>query len=101
RGGNLGAAVIYELHIGTFTPGGTFMSAIGRLDYLKDLGVTHVEVMPVAEFSGSRGWGYDGVDLYAPQHKYGTPDDLKRLVDAAHASGLAMVLDVVYNHLGP
>jgi maltooligosyltrehalose trehalohydrolase len=97
----LGSAVIYELHVGTFTPGGTFDSAIDRLEHLVDLGVTHVELMPVAEFSGVRGWGYDGVDLYAPHSAYGGPDGLKRLVDACHRRGLAVLLDVVYNHLGP
>ncbi len=93
--------VIYELHVGTFTPGGTFDDAIERLPDLVALGVTHVELMPVAEFSGTRGWGYDGVDLFAPHHAYGGPDGLKRLVDAAHRQGLAVLLDVVYNHLGP
>jgi maltooligosyltrehalose trehalohydrolase len=97
----LADAIIYELHIGTFTPGGTFDSAIARLDELVELGVTHLELLPVAEFSGDRGWGYDGVQLYAPHHAYGGPDGLKRLVDAAHARGLAVLLDVVYNHLGP
>jgi len=97
----LGSAVIYELHVGTFTPEGTFDSAIDRLDDLVDLGVTHVELMPVAEFSGKRGWGYDGVDLYAPHHAYGGPDGLKGLVDACHQRGLAVLVDVVYNHLGP
>jgi maltooligosyltrehalose trehalohydrolase len=97
----LSSAVIYELHIGTFTPAGTFDAAADRLDYLQDLGVTHVEVMPVAEFSGTRGWGYDGVDLYAPHHSYGGPDAMKRFVDAAHGRGLGVILDVVYNHLGP
>lgn len=97
----LSAAVIYELHIGTFTAEGTFLAAIDRLDDLVDLGISHVELMPVAEFSGSRGWGYDGVDLYAPHHAYGGPEALKRLVDACHARGLAVILDVVYNHLGP
>ncbi len=97
----LSSAIIYELHIGTFTPGGTFTSAIERLDYLLSLGVTHLEIMPVAEFSGPWGWGYDGVDLYAPHHAYGSPDDLKRLVNACHQKGLAVILDVVYNHLGP
>jgi maltooligosyltrehalose trehalohydrolase len=97
----LSSAVIYELHIGTFTPGGAFESAIERLGYLKELGVTHVEIMPVAEFPGDRGWGYDGVDLFAPHHAYGGPDALKKLVDAAHREGLAVILDVVYNHLGP
>jgi maltooligosyltrehalose trehalohydrolase len=97
----LASAVIYELHLGTFTPEGTFLSAIGKLDHLVELGITHVELMPVNEFSGNRGWGYDGVDLFAPHHVYGIPDDLKKLVDACHARGLAMILDVVYNHLGP
>ena len=97
----LSSAIVYELHVGTFTPQGTFIAAIDQLDYLVDLGVTHIELMPAAEFSGTRGWGYDGVDLYAPHHAYGEPDDLKRLVDASHAIGLAVILDVVYNHLGP
>jgi len=97
----LASAVIYELHIGTFTPDGTFDAAIAQLDHLVALGVTHVEVMPVAQFPGARGWGYDGVDLYAPQNTYGGPDGLKRLVDACHVRGLAALLDVVYNHLGP
>jgi maltooligosyltrehalose trehalohydrolase len=97
----LETGVIYELHVGTFTPGGTFESAVERLPDLVDLGVTHVELMPVAEFSGTRGWGYDGVDLFAPHHAYGGPIGLKRLVDAAHRHGLAVLLDVVYNHLGP
>ena len=101
RAGPLSAAVIYELHLGTFTPDGTFDAAIERLDYLVDLGITHVELMPVVEFPGLRGWGYDGVDLYAPHHGYGGPDGLKRLVNACHARGLAVLLDVVYNHLGP
>ena len=94
-------ALIYELHIGTFTAAGTFEAAIERLDYLAGLGVTHVELMPVAEAPGLRGWGYDGVDLYAPHHGYGGPEGLKRLVDACHARGMAVLLDVVYNHLGP
>jgi maltooligosyltrehalose trehalohydrolase len=97
----LSSAVIYELHIGTFTLAGTFESAIERLSDLADLGITHVELMPVAEFSGNRGWGYDGVDLYAPHHAYGGPHALKRLVDKCHAQGLAVILDVVYNHFGP
>ncbi len=99
--GPLSAAMLYELHIGTFTPAGTFEAAIERLDHLVELGITHVELMPVAEFSGIRGWGYDGVDLYAPHHGYGGPEGLKRLVNAAHSKGLAVLLDVVYNHLGP
>ena len=95
------ATAVYELHIGTFTNEGTFDAAIGRLDHLAGLGVDTVELMPVAEFPGRRGWGYDGVHLWAPQSSYGGPDGLKRFVDAAHAKGLAVVLDVVYNHLGP
>ena len=94
-------AVVYELHVGTFTPEGTFEAAIERLDYLVSLGITAVELLPVNEFSGDRGWGYDGVDLYAPHHAYGGPEGLKRLVDACHAKELAVILDVVYNHLGP
>ncbi|MDE1177788.1 MAG: malto-oligosyltrehalose trehalohydrolase [Edaphobacter sp.] len=97
----LSSGVIYELHIGTFTPGGTFDSAISKLKYLADLGVTHVELMPVAEFPGDFGWGYDGVALFATRHQYGGPDGLKRFVDACHANGLAVLLDVVYNHFGP
>lgn len=97
----LESAIIYELHVGTFTAAGTFLSAIERLDYLKDLGVTHIELMPVAEFPGDHGWGYDGVNLYAPHHAYGGPDGLKQFVNACHCHGLAVVLDVVYNHLGP
>ena len=97
----LAAAVIYELHVGTFSPAGTFDGAIDKLDELADLGVSAVEIMPVATFPGSRGWGYDGVNLWAPHEGYGGPDGLKRLVDACHARHLAVVLDVVYNHLGP
>jgi maltooligosyltrehalose trehalohydrolase len=97
----LSSAVLYELHIGTFTPQGTFIGAMDKLDYLVQLGITHIELMPMAEFSGIRGWGYDGVDLYAPHHTYGKPDDLKQLVNACHNRGLAVILDVVYNHLGP
>ena len=97
----LSSGLIYELHLGTFTREGTFFSTIERLDHLVSLGVTHVEFMPVVEFSGNHGWGYDGVDLFAPHHAYGTPDDLKKLVDACHVRGLAVLLDVVYNHLGP
>jgi len=94
-------AVIYELHVGCFTPAGTFMAAIERLDDLVALGVTAIELMPLADFAGRRGWGYDGVLLFAPEAAYGTPDDLKRLVAAAHARGLMVLLDVVYNHFGP
>ncbi len=97
----LASAIIYELHVGTFTKAGTFLSLIERLDYLVALGITHIELMPVNEFSGAWGWGYDGVDLYSPHHEYGRPDDLKALVDACHAKGLAVLLDVVYNHFGP
>jgi maltooligosyltrehalose trehalohydrolase len=97
----LSSALIYELHIGTFTQEGTFDSAISRLDHLLELGVTHVELLPVQEFSGDWGWGYDTVDLFAPHHIYGAPDGLKRLIDACHRHGLAVLLDVVYNHLGP
>ncbi len=97
----LPSAVIYELHIGTFTPQGTFLSAIECLDHLVQLGISHVELMPVNQFSGALGWGYDGVDLFAPHRAYGTPDELKQLIDACHAKGLAVLLDVVYNHLGP
>jgi maltooligosyltrehalose trehalohydrolase len=98
---SLSSAIIYELHLGTFTASGTFLSAIEKLEHLVSLGVTHVELMPVVEFSGNRGWGYDGVDLFAPHHALGAPDDLKKLVNACHARGLAVILDVVYNHLGP
>ena len=94
-------AVVYELHVGTFTRPGTFAAAIERLDDLVDLGITAIELMPVADFPGRRNWGYDGVLWFAPDASYGTPDDLKRLVDAAHARGLMMLLDVVYNHFGP
>jgi maltooligosyltrehalose trehalohydrolase len=97
----LSSAIIYELHIGTFTPEGTFASAIDRLPHLVKLGITHVELMPVNEFSGDWGWGYDGVDLFAPHHAYGGPDGLKQFVNACHSAGLAVLLDVVYNHLGP
>ena len=92
---------IYELHVGTFTPEGTFDAAIERLPDLKELGITAIELMPVAEFPGRRNWGYDGVDLYAPSSAYGGPEGLRRLVDAAHAIGLGVLLDVVYNHFGP
>jgi len=99
--GPLSSAMLYELHIGTFTPAGTFEAAIEHLDHLVERGITHVELLPVAEFPGVRGWGYDGVDLYAPHHAYGGSEGLKRLVNTAHSKGLAVLLDVVYNHLGP
>ncbi len=93
--------VLYEMHVGTFTPEGTWEAASRELQELARLGVTVVEMMPVAEFPGRFGWGYDGVDLFAPYHLYGEPDDLRRFVDRAHASGLGVILDVVYNHFGP
>jgi len=93
--------VIYELHVGTFTPEGTFAAAQEKLGYLAQLGVTAVEIMPVAQFGGRRGWGYDGVLLYAPHNAYGTPDEMRAFVDAAHGHGLMVLLDVVYNHFGP
>ena len=101
RGLELRDYVIYELHIGTFTREGTFDAAIAKLDYLKQLGISVVEIMPIAAFPGARNWGYDGVSPYAVQASYGGPDGLKRLVEAAHARGLGVMLDVVYNHLGP
>jgi maltooligosyltrehalose trehalohydrolase len=97
----LSSAILYELHIGTFTQEGTFDSAIARLDYLFQLGITHIEIMPVASFPGDRGWGYDGVSLFAVTENYGGADALKRFVDACHARGLSVLLDVVYNHFGP
>ena len=93
--------IIYELHTGTFTPEGTFDAAAERIPYLKELGVTAIELMPVAQFPGTRNWGYDGVYPYAAQSSYGGPEGLARLIDALHEAGLAAVLDVVYNHLGP
>ncbi len=94
-------AAIYELHVGTFSPQGTFAGVEQRLEYLADLGVTAIELMPVADFPGARNWGYDGVFPFAPDSRYGRPDDLKRLVQAAHGMGLMVFLDVVYNHFGP
>jgi maltooligosyltrehalose trehalohydrolase len=93
--------VLYELHVGTFTREGTFDAVIPRLAGLRELGVTAIELMPVAEYPGERGWGYDGVHAFAPHHAYGGPEGLARLVDAAHAAGLGVMLDVVYNHIGP
>jgi len=95
------AKVIYEMHVGTFTQGGTFAVAAEKLPKLADLGINVIEVMPVNEFPGTFGWGYDGVDIWAPSHLYGTPDDMRRFVDTAHNLGLAVILDVVYNHFGP
>jgi len=94
-------AVIYELHVGTFSPEGTFAGVARKLDHLADLGVTAVELMPVGQFGGRRGWGYDGVLMYAPHAAYGSPDDLKVLVDAVHERGMMILLDVIYNHFGP
>ncbi len=93
--------VIYELHVGTFTSLGSYLAIIDHFDHLIRLGITVVELMPIADFPGTRNWGYDGVALYAPCHSYGTPDDLRYLINAAHQAGLSVVLDAVYNHLGP
>jgi malto-oligosyltrehalose trehalohydrolase len=93
--------VLYETHVGAFTPEGTFRAATERLDHLVELGVTAVELMPLADFPGARNWGYDGVLLFAPDASYGRPEDLKAFVDAAHRKGLMAFLDVVYNHFGP
>ena len=101
QGHSLSDFVIYELHVGTFTPEGTFDAAAERLPELLSLGITAIELMPVAEFPGARNWGYDGVQHYAPHHAYGGPDGLRRLVNAAHGHGIGVVLDVVYNHVGP
>jgi maltooligosyltrehalose trehalohydrolase len=101
RGIEPGRHVLYELHVGTFTPEGTWDAAAAWLPYLADVGITTLELMPVAEFDGRAGWGYDGVNLFAPFHHYGTPDDMRRFVDRAHAAGIAVILDVVYNHFGP
>ena len=101
EGVQLRGQIIYELHIGTFTAAGTFDAAIDKLEYLQQLGITAIEILPVAECPGQRNWGYDGVQLFAPYHVYGDHEGLKRLVDAAHQHGIAVVLDVVYNHLGP
>ncbi|WP_431884575.1 malto-oligosyltrehalose trehalohydrolase [Micromonospora wenchangensis] len=100
-GRQLPGSILYELHIGTFTPQGTFDAAIDRLDHLVDLGVDLIELLPVNAFNGEHNWGYDGVCWFAPHEPYGGPDGLKRLVDAAHAKGLGVILDVVYNHFGP
>src|ERR1700722_19677060 len=93
--------VIYECHIGTFTPEGTFQAAIEKLPHLSSLGITAIELMPLADWAGERNWGYDGVMLFAPSRSYGCPDDLRALIDACHAHGIAVILDVVFNHLGP
>lgn len=101
KGVRMEEAILYELHVGTATPEGTFESVIPKLPELRALGITVLELLPVASFPGTRNWGYDGVSLFAPSEIYGGPDGLRRLVDAAHAKGLAVVLDVVFNHLGP
>ncbi len=100
-GASIEGQVVYEMHVGTFTRAGTFQAATEQIGELARLGITAIELMPVAEFEGRFGWGYDGVDLYAPTHLYGTPDQLRQFVDTAHAHGVAVVLDAVYNHLGP
>jgi maltooligosyltrehalose trehalohydrolase len=101
QGPPLTGAVIYEMHVGTFTSKGTFDAAAEKLEYLYKLGITHVEVMPVAEAAGNRGWGYDGVDLFATSSCYGGPNGFKRFINAAHKQGIGVILDVVYNHFGP
>jgi maltooligosyltrehalose trehalohydrolase len=101
RGRPLRELVLYELHLGTFTPEGTWRSAMEQLPELARCGITMIELMPVADFPGEFGWGYDGVDLFAPSRLYGTPDDARRFIDRAHALGIAVILDVVYNHVGP
>lgn len=101
RGAVLDGQVIYEIHAGTFTPEGTWQAAEAQLAELSALGITVIELMPIADFAGRFGWGYDGVNLWAPSRLYGRPDDLRRFVDRAHATGLAVILDVVYNHFGP
>jgi maltooligosyltrehalose trehalohydrolase len=93
--------IVYELHVGTFTEEGSFEAVIPRLNDLHDLGITALEIMPVGQFPGERNWGYDGAYPFAVQNSYGGPQGLKRLVDACHGRGLAVILDVVYNHLGP
>jgi len=101
RGVSGDGQVLYEMHVGTFTPEGTWRAAMAQLPALRDIGITVIEMMPVADFAGRFGWGYDGVNLYAPTRLYGTPDDLRAFIDRAHALGLGVILDVVYNHMGP
>jgi maltooligosyltrehalose trehalohydrolase len=101
KGISLKGQVLSEIHLGTFTPEGTYAAAAEKLSLLKEVGITAVEVMPVAEYAGSYGWGYDGVQLYAPTRNHGTPDDFRRFVDVAHGLGMGVILDVVYNHFGP
>src|SRR5690606_21098982 len=100
-GVKLPGQVLYELHVATITPEGTWAAAIENLDHLRDVGVTLIEVMPLAEFQGDFGWGYDGVYWYAPTRLYGQPDDFRAFVDAAHQKGIGVILDAVYNHFGP
>ena len=92
--------MLYELHVGTFTPEGTLRAAARELGELARIGITVIEMMPIADFPGEFGWGYDGVDFFAPAHQYGSPDDLRAFVDHAHSLGLSVILDVVYNHFG-
>ncbi|HEY7159642.1 MAG TPA: alpha-amylase family glycosyl hydrolase, partial [Acidobacteriota bacterium] len=101
HGASLKDAIIYELHVGSFTDEGTFAAAAERLPYLQQLGITCIELMPVADFPGNRNWGYDGVTPFAPARCYGDPDDLRKFVDTAHRFGIAVLMDVVYNHFGP
>jgi len=101
RGVKMRGQIVYEMHIGTFTPEGTWRAAAEQLAELARIGITVIEMMPIADFPGNFGWGYDGVDLFAPTRLYGTPDDLRAFVDRAHSLGLAVILDVVYNHFGP
>ncbi|MGE0457194.1 MAG: malto-oligosyltrehalose trehalohydrolase [Bauldia sp.] len=101
KGGGIAGQIIYEIHVGTFTPEGTWAAAAEKLPLLKEIGITLIEMMPVADFPGRFGWGYDGVNLFAPCRLYGTPDDLRRFVNAAHRLGIGVILDVVYNHFGP
>jgi maltooligosyltrehalose trehalohydrolase len=101
KGVSAAGQVLYEMHIGTFTTAGTWAAAMGELEYIKDVGITCLEVMPAAEFAGSFGWGYDGVDLFAPYHHYGRPDEMRAFVDRANRLGMGVILDLVYNHFGP
>ncbi len=101
KGLEIKGQVLYEFHVGTFTPEGTWAAAAAKLPFLKDVGITALEMMPVADFTGAFGWGYDGVDFFAPTRLYGQPDDLRSFIDRAHATGLGVILDVVYNHFGP
>ena len=101
RGARLPGQIIYEMHVGTFTHEGTWRAAAAQLAELAAVGITVIEMMPIADFAGEFGWGYDGVDLFAPTRLYGSPDDLRAFIDQAHSLGVGVILDVVYNHLGP